>query len=68
MNLSLANILLVGLAVAFFGFMAYWFFMTMKIDDESAKKMKSADPAGASSNGNSSNTTAKNNKKNRKTY
>jgi len=63
MNFSFVNILLIGIVVAFFGFMAYWFYMSMTMDDASAKKLKPIDPMGANQSKNSS---GNSNKKNRK--
>lgn len=63
MQFSFVNILLVGIAVAFFGFMAYWFYVSMTIDDTSAKKIKSPNVSTNQPKNSSDNA----NKKNRKT-
>ncbi len=65
MNFSFVNILLIGIAVAFFGFMAYWFYMSMTMEDASAKKMKPVDPSGTTPSQKSSDKSNKNNRKNR---
>jgi Tfp pilus assembly protein PilO len=46
MNFSLVNILLIGIAIAFFGFMAYWFYMSMTMEDVSEKEKKAGNPSG----------------------
>jgi hypothetical protein len=45
MNFSFVNILLIGITIAFFGFMAYWFYMSMTMEDVSAKSPNAGNPS-----------------------